>query len=56
MISAAEAASVLGCDQNTLRVTIKQAPERLGFPASLIGNRVRIPRLPFLRYLGVEAE
>lgn len=54
MISPAEAAEVLGCDQNTLRLTIKQAPERLGFPASVIGNRCKIPRIPFLKFLGME--
>lgn len=54
MVSLTDASEVLGCAENVLRVTIQQAPERLGFPAILIGNRVKIPRVPFLRFMGVE--
>lgn len=54
MVSLTDASEVMGCAENVLRVTIQQAPERLGFPAILIGNRVKIPRVPFLRFMGVE--
>ena len=54
MVSLTDASEVLGCAENVLRVTIQQAPERLGFPAILIGNRVKIPRVPCLRFMGVE--
>lgn len=53
-VSIRDASEVLGCSEHILRLTIQQAPERLGFPACLIGNRVKIPRVPFLRFMGVD--
>lgn len=44
-----QAAKVLGCDPNGLRLAALQRPELLGFPVIIIGHRVRIPRLPFIR-------
>ena len=44
-----QAAKVLGCDAHGLRVAARQRPELLGFPVIIIGHRVRIPRIPFLR-------
>lgn len=44
---------VLGSDPQTIRITARQRPELLGFPVILIGNRVKIPRIPFLRHMGV---
>ena len=43
---------VMESDPQTLRVTARQYPERLGFPVSFCGNRLKIPRIPFLRFLG----
>ena len=54
LVSVADASEVLGCDENTLRVTVQQAPERLGFPTMRVGNRIKIPRIPFLKFMGVE--
>lgn len=51
--TAAEICSVLGMDPQTLRDTARQRPELLGFPAILSGARVRFPRIPFLRFMGV---
>lgn len=42
---------VLGCAPHALHMQAMSAPERLGFPVICIGNRVRIPRLPFLAFL-----
>lgn len=42
---------VLKCDPQLLRWTAKNAPLRLGFPVTVVGNRTRIPRLQFLAYL-----
>ena len=51
--TAAEISGVLGIDPQTLRDTARQRPELLGFPAILTGSRVRFPRIPFLRFMGV---
>lgn len=45
-------ASVLGSDPHTIRCTAKQRPELLGFEFTFIGNRMKIPRVQFLRFLG----
>lgn len=52
--TAAEICGVLNMDPQTLRLTAKQRPERLGFPAIVTGTRVRFPRIPFLRSMGVD--
>jgi hypothetical protein len=51
--SADEICSVLNTNPQTLRTTARQRPELLGFPAIVSGNRVRFPRIPFLRHMGV---
>ena len=49
-ISAAEAAKVLSCAPYLLNLQAKEG--KLPFPAFFVGNRLKIPRLQFLRYLG----
>ena len=49
-----DVADVLGCDPQYVRITARQRPEALGFPVCVIGKRVKIPRLPFLQYLGYQ--
>ncbi len=51
--TAAEVCGVLAADPQTIRDTARQRPELLGFPVILSGCRVRIPRIPFLRFMGV---
>lgn len=51
--SADEISSVLNMDPQTLRLTARQQPHLLGFPSVITGSRVRFPRIPFLRYMGV---
>lgn len=48
-----EVSGVLNANPHTLRVTARQRPELLGFPVIVSGNRVKIPRIPFLRFMGV---
>lgn len=45
-------APVLRCDPQYIRITARERPEALGFPTVVIGTRTKIPRVPFLRYLG----
>lgn len=47
-----DAAAVLGCNPQCIRIMAREAPERLGFPVFCVGNRVKIPRLPFLAFMG----
>lgn len=47
---------LLRCDAQTLRETAKYDIKRLGFNASLIGDELKIPRIPFLEWLGVGAD
>ena len=52
LLTPADVAEVLGTDAQTLRVEARDHPKRLGFPVSRIGKMTRIPRLPFLAFLG----
>lgn len=51
-----QVAPVLGCAQYYINVASQTPDGRLylGFPVVRIGNRVKIPRIPFLRYMGWE--
>ena len=51
--TAAEICGVLCMDPNTIRLCARQRPDLLGFPAIIAGSRVKFPRIPFLRYMGV---
>ena len=46
-----EVAEILECDPHAIRIAAKKAPEQLRFPTILIGNRVKIPRLPFVEFM-----
>lgn len=43
----------MGCDPDTIRGQARTHPELLGFPVSCQGKMVKIPKLPFLRFMGV---
>lgn len=51
-LTPAEIAPVLGCDPHFIRIAAKTAPEQLGFPVTRIGTRTKIPRAPFLKFIG----
>lgn len=46
-----DVSDVLGCKPYSVNVQAKTDITKLGFPASLIGTRVRIPRLGFIRWM-----
>lgn len=50
-ITPAQAAPVIGCSPQTIRIMAREKPAALGFPVVVIGTRTRIPRVPFLRYV-----
>lgn len=43
---------ILGCDPHQIRIIAKTNPRLLGFPVTVVGTRVKIWRLPFLRFIG----
>lgn len=49
----ADVASIFHCDPQCIRVQAQRDPAKLGFPVIVQGLRVRIPRIPFLRFIGV---
>ena len=51
VLTPAEVAPILGCDPQDIRVQAKQHPERLGFNVAVIGSRVKVPRLAFIRWM-----
>ena len=50
-ITPAVAAQVLRCDPNWIRVAAWNNKSLLGFPVVLLGHRVKIPRLAFIRFM-----
>lgn len=56
VLTPAQVADVLGCDPHWIRVASRDNPALLQFPVLRVGNRVKIPRIPFLRFMGVEAQ
>lgn len=49
-----EVAEIMGCDPQDIRVTARERPDLLGFPVCVIGSRTKIPRIPFLKFMGVD--
>lgn len=44
-------AEILKCSPATLHMQAQQRPEMLRFPVICIGNRVKIPRIPFIKFM-----
>lgn len=53
-LTADDVAYVIKSDPNTVRGMAREFPELLGFPVTCLGNRVIIPRVPFLLHFGVQ--
>lgn len=56
VLTPAEVAPLLHTTDQSIRVCARQRPDLLGFPTIIMGSRVRIPRLPFLAYMGYKGE
>ena len=52
-LTPAQVAEILNCSAHGVRVWARQRPDGLGFPVCIIGTRVKIPKRPFLRFMGV---
>lgn len=55
-LTPADVAPILGMDPHSIRLIARQRPELLKFEFILSGNRTKIPRIPFLRYIGINVE
>jgi hypothetical protein len=51
VLTPADIADVLNADPQDIRVQAKRNPERLGFNVAVIGTRVKVPRLAFIRWM-----
>lgn len=51
MLTAEIVSKVIGADPQNIRVAALQKPYLLGFPVCIIGNRVKIPRRPFIKFM-----
>ena len=49
-------AEVLGVNPQSIRNQARIIPNTLGFPVVVVGNRVLIPRKPFLKFIGEKEE
>ena len=57
MLTPAEVASAIGADAHGIRVMAHENPSALGFPVMVTGRcgrKVQIPRVPFLRFMGID--
>ena len=57
MLTPVDVAEALGVEAQGIRIMAREQPERLGFPVTVCGRNgraVRIPRLAFLKFLGVD--
>ena len=50
-LTPAQVAPALGSDPQSIRVWARLKPKELGFPVIRLGNRVKIPRMAFIRYM-----
>ena len=50
-LTPSDVAPVIGCDPYSINVQAKTDIHALGFPAALIGTRVRIPREGFIHWV-----
>lgn len=52
LLTPEDASIVLGSSPQTIRMAAHDGT--LGFPVVIMGSRVKIPRIPMLRFLGLE--
>ena len=50
MLTPAVVGDILRCDPHYIREQARNFPELLGFPTCLIGSRVKIPRVAFIKW------
>lgn len=56
MLTPDEVGFILGVNPQSIRNQARVIPNTLGFPVAVVGNRVLIPRKPFLKFIGEKEE
>lgn len=57
MLVPEDVARVLGCKAYNINLQAQKDPKALGFPVVVVGTRVKIPRLGFIRFMeGIREE
>ena len=51
---ATDVCEVIGVNPHSIRVAAKERPDLLGFPVTVMGKSVLIPRIPFMEYIGIK--
>lgn len=51
MLTPDEVSDVLGCNGYAINLQCKEDPRKLGFPVCVLGTRVKIPRVAFVKWL-----
>ena len=54
ILTCQQIAPILMANPATIHLQAMECPEKLGFPVIVMGNRVKIPRIPFLIFMGRE--
>ena len=54
IISLKDAGKLLGVHPQSIREQAHRDPKKLGFPVSVVGTRVLIPKEPFYKFIGLE--
>jgi len=52
----ADIAPILGCTPYSINVQVQKDPSKLGFPVIVIGSRVKIPKLAFIKFMKGEMQ
>ena len=47
-----DVAKLLGVDPYSINLQAHEDPSKLGFQVIVIGTRIKIPRIPFLKFIG----
>jgi len=53
-LTADDVADIIGASAQSIRNQARENASLLGFPVTYIGSRLRIPRIPFLNYIGIK--
>ena len=51
VLTPAQVAPILGCQPYTINVATKDGKNPFPFPIIRLGTRVRIPKIPFLKFM-----
>lgn len=51
ILTAQDVAPVLQCDPQTLRLSVRQQKDLIGFNCCIIGQTLRIPRMAFIKWM-----